>query len=62
MSKAKGAAGILIELSGGAITCTHSSDGTLLGLKKNADVDDWNKLIRFLKRDLNIEWQVEDTE
>jgi hypothetical protein len=62
MAKAKGAAGILIEVGGGAITVHHSSSGVLLGLQKNAQEGDWNKLIRFLKRDLNIEWQVEDTE
>lgn len=55
----RGAADVLVSLSGGAITVYHGSDKTLLGLKKNAQEGDWNKLISFLRDDLGVEWQVE---
>jgi hypothetical protein len=60
MAKTLGAASILVDLSGGAITVYHGSDKTLLGLKKTAAQDDWDKLIDFLRNDLGVEWQVED--
>jgi hypothetical protein len=57
MAKQEGAASIVIDLSGSAITVSHTN-GVLIGLKKNAQKGDWDKLIVFLREDLGIEWQV----
>jgi hypothetical protein len=60
MAKEAGAASIVVDLSGSAITVYHGSDKTLLGLKKQAKKGDWDKLIDFLRNDLGVEWQVKD--
>ena len=57
-TKEKGAATIVIDLSGGAITVSHG-DGSLLGLKRKAQKGDWDKLVTFLRGELDIEWQVQ---
>jgi hypothetical protein len=54
-----GAASLLISLENFEIT-VHHSNGRLLGKKEFALKGDWNKLVDFLKNDLDVDWQVKD--
>jgi hypothetical protein len=60
MSKPEtGAASLHISLSEGVIEVSHGVDCTLLG-SGTAKKGDWQRLIDFLRKDLKIEWRVQD--
>lgn len=54
----QGMASIFIELEDSVITVTHGSDKVPLGRKDKAVNGDWDRLIAFMRDDLDIEWLV----